>query len=102
MMTFGLTNTPPRLQSNIHWVLNLFFDITLMVCLKNVLRFSYNLFQIEKYVCKVFKALFQADSPTKLRKCSLGIKCIICFSFIIIDQCVKMKKYRITSILNWL
>ena len=99
-MSFGLTNTPASIQSNIHGLLRLFLDITVMVYLDDVLLFLRNPSQHEKHVREVLKA-FKAGLYAKLSKCLFSVNRIPFCGFILRDKGAEMKKYRISTILNW-
>ncbi len=101
VMPFGLSNTSASVQSYIKGFLKPYLDITVIVYLDNVLVFSRNLFQLEKYVREVLKALLKAELYAKLSKCLFSVTRIPFLGFILTDTSVEMEENRISTILNW-
>ncbi len=99
-MPFGLTNALASFQSYIHLGLRPYLDITVMIYLNDVLVFSRDLFQNEKHIWKVLKALLKAGLYAKLSKCLFSVTRILFLGFILTDKGVKIEEDHISTILN--
>ena len=100
VMPFGLTNALASIQSYINWVLRLYFNITVIDYLDDVLLFLRNPSQHEKHVRKVLKALLKAGLNAKFSKCLFSVIHIFFLGFILTDKGVKMEEDYISTILN--
>ncbi len=78
-----------------------YLDITVIVYLDHIFVFLRNLFQHEKHVWEVLKALFKAVLYVKLSKSLFSVTRIFFLDFILIDKSVEMEENRIFTILNW-
>ncbi len=101
VMPFRLTNAPASFQSYIDGVLRPYPDITVIVYLDDVLMFSGNPSQHEKYVREVMKVLLKAGLYTKLSKCLFSVTRILFLWFFLTDKGVEMEEDCISTILNW-
>ena len=85
-----------------NWVLQPYVDITVIICLDDILVFSHNLSQHKKHVREVLKAFLKAGLYAKLNKFLFSVTRIPFHGFILTDKGVEMKEDHISRILDWL
>ncbi len=98
VMPFGLTNASVSFKSYIHRVLRPYLDITVIVSLGDIFVFTRDLFQHEKHVWEILKALLKTGLYAKLSKCLFSVTRIIFISFILTDNGVEIEEDRISKI----
>ncbi len=99
-MLFGLTNAPAIFQSYINRILIDFIDIYYIIYLDNILIYSTNPTDYQRYIREILERLRNFKLYLKLFKCEFSVNRVEFFNFIIITRDIDMEGNRIKVIIN--
>jgi len=100
-MPFGLTNAPATFQAYINKALIGFVDVYYVIYLDDILIYSKDKKEHERYVRAVFKRLRRYKLYAKRFKCVFHIISVEFLSFIISIKGVSINPNKIDSIFTW-
>jgi hypothetical protein len=101
VMPFGLTNAPASFQHFINDVLCPYLDVFITAYLDDILIYSDNLEDHQRYILKVLEALTKAGLHLKPKKCEFHRQEVKYLGFIISTTGTKMIPSKITTIQEW-
>jgi cell fate regulator YaaT (PSP1 superfamily) len=97
-MSFGLINAPATFQAYINKALGDLLDITCVIYLNDILIYSDNVEEYEKYVRQVLERFRKHGFFVKLLKCEFSVTEVEFFGYIIGTAGVSMNSRRVVII----
>ena len=100
MIFFGLANAPAIFQSYINRILIDFIDIYYIIYLDNILIYSTNPTDYQRYIREILKRLKNFKLYLKLFKYEFSVDRVEFLGFMIITRGIDMEESRIKIIIN--